>query len=188
MSKFCLLLTILGLTACAPLPDRLALDSRQSTLQLQPRVSSVLVRNLSLPSYAAAEEIPRETTTGLITTSGILWADDPQRASTLALSGHLGQILSVDAGAEPWPFLDLPDVVVDIRVSRMIAAADGQFYLTGQAFIGGDGRPFRNSVIPFDIRHPLPDQSLTSIAAAQSAALLALAETIARQLARPSSE
>lgn len=188
MRKTLALIALAALAACAPLPDRLALPNPPAQIQLQPAVNSVLVRDVSLPSYAAAEEIARETASGLIISSDILWADDPQRASTLAIADHLGQILGIDAGPAPWPYLGLPDVSVDIRIARMIAAADGQFHLRGAAFIGADGRAFADSHIRFDIRSPLASNTLPAIAAAQADALRQLAQMIAEKLARPSSE
>jgi hypothetical protein len=66
----------------------------------------------------------------------------------------------------------------------MLAGADGNFRLKGQFFVGGDGIDFRNTSQTFDISQPLTDQSLASIAAAQSAAVLALTEAIAGTLGR----
>lgn len=180
-----IIVAALGLAGCASQPDRLALTPAASTLQLQPLVRSAMVRTVSLPNYAAAEEIPLQDANGLIVAdSGILWADDPQRAVTLAISTTLAQIINADVGPEPWPFVGLPDVSIDIRVTRMIAAADGTFQLAGQYFIGGDGIDFRNSARSFDIRQPMADQSIASISAAQSATILTLTEQIARSIAR----
>lgn len=179
------LLIALTLAACTAQPERLALAPVASSLQLQPQVGSVMVRAVSLPRYAAAEEIPLQTPAGLITAdSGILWADDPQRAVTLAVTTTLATILGVDAGPEPWPFVGLPDVTVDIRVAQMLAGSDGRFALTGQYFIGGDGIDFRDKAQAFAITTALADPSVGAIAAAQSAAVLLLSEQIARDLAR----
>jgi uncharacterized lipoprotein YmbA len=114
----------------------------------------------------------------------VLWADDPQRAVTLALTSGLSNILNTDVGPEPWPFVGLPDVSIDVRVARMLAGADGAFHLSGQFYVGGDGIDFRNSADSFDISVPMADQSLTSIATAQAAALSLLSEQIARKLGR----
>ncbi|WP_322889482.1 MULTISPECIES: PqiC family protein [unclassified Yoonia] len=185
MHKTLMIMAAISLAACGAQPDRLALTPAASTLQLQPAVRSAVVRTVSLPTYAAVEEIPLQTADGLITTtSDILWADDPQRAITLAIATTLGTITGADVGPEPWPFIDLPDVAIDIRVAQMIAGADGLFRLSGQYFVGGDGIDFRNTAHRFDIRQPMADQSLGSISAAQSAAVLTLAEDIARRIAR----
>ena len=185
MLKQMMIVGSLVLAGCASQPDRLAFTPAASALQLQPLVRSAMVRTVSLPAYAAADEIPLQDASGLIIAdTGILWADEPQRAMTLAISTTLVQIIGADVGPEPWPFLGLPDVSIDIRVTRMIAASDGTYQLAGQYFIGGDGIDFRNTARSFDIRQPMADQSLASISAAQSATVLALTEQIARSIAR----
>ena len=178
-------IALLGLAACAAPANRLALQPLPSQLELRPLVSSVMVRSVSLPSYAAAEELAVQGATGLIETNeDVLWADAPERAVTLVITDTLGDILNTDVGPDPWPFAGLADVAVDIRVTQMIAGSDGMFRLTGQYFVGGDGINFPNSTHRFAMAQPMADQSLGSIAAAQAAALLALSEDIARKLAR----
>ncbi len=185
MKKHVLIGFCATLAACGASPDRLALTPLQSQLELQPLVSSAMVRSVSLPTYAAAEEISLQTPEGLISSnSEILWADDPQRAITLNIARHLSDILNTDVGPDPWPFVDLPDVAIDIRIEQMLAGADGTFRLTGQYYVGGDGIEFPNSVQPFAIDAPVADTGLTGIAEAQSAAILTLSEQIARSLAR----
>ena len=185
MNRLIALALALTLVACTAPSTRLAMAPEASALELRPLVGSVMVRTVSLPAYAAAEEVARQTADGLITSdANVLWADDPQRAATLVLTGTLGDILGIDAGPEPWPFVGLPDAAVDVRVSQMLATADGTFRMKGQFFVGGDGINFRNSTVPFDFALPMPDQSLSSIAIAQSAALVSLAEAIAARLGR----
>jgi len=180
-----MIMAVLGLAACAGPTSRLALTPMQSTLELRPLVRSAMVRTVSLPTYAAAEEISFETADGLISSNeNVLWADDPQRAVTIAITRNLADILNTDVGPDPWPFVGLPDVGIDIRIAQMLAGADGTFRLTGQFYVGGDGIDFRNSSTAFAISKPMPDQSLPSIANAQAAALLTLSEQIARKLGR----
>jgi len=184
MIRFFTLACFAALAACAA-PDRVAMINQPSTLELRPLVSSAMVRTVSLPSYAAAEEVSRETAAGLITSNeDILWADAPDRAVTLAIVESLAAILNTDIGPEPWPFLGLPDVSIDVRVTRMIAGADGAFHLAGQYYVGGDGINYRNSAESFAFRVPMPDQSVGSIATAQAAAVRDLSEQIARELGR----
>lgn len=185
MPKRFLIVIFAALAACAPPADRLSLTPMPSAVTLRPLVSSAMVRTVSLPSYAAAEEVATELPGGLISTNDdILWADAPERAVTLVLTRNLSDILGADVGPEPWPFIRLPDAAIDVRVERMLAGADGFFELTGQFFVGGDGIAFRNTSDRFAISIPMPDQSLPSIANAQSAALLALSEQIAQRLGR----
>ena len=185
MLKKYVIVILAALAACSPPIDRVALSPMPSAITLRPLVGSAMVRTVSLPSYALAEEVARELPGGLIATNDdVLWADAPDRAVTLVLTRNLSEILNMDVGPEPWPFVGLPDVSIDVRVERMLAGADGFFQLTGQYFVGGDGIDFRNTTDTFDISIGMPDQSLSSIANAQSAALLALSEEIAQRLGR----
>lgn len=177
---------LVGLTAaCSSDINQLALTPEPSDLELRPLVGSAMVRTVSLPSYAAAEEVPRQKADGLITSSSsVYWADAPDRAVTLVLAQTLSDILNTKVGPEPWPFVGLPDVAIDVRVSRMLAMSSGQFELNGQFFVGGDGINYPNSVQSFAISVPLPSQSLENIVSAQTTALRILSEQIARTLGR----
>lgn len=173
------------LTACTPLADRLAITPLPSSLSLRPLVDSVMVRTVSLPTYAAVEEIPLETDTGIIfVREDVLWADDPERAVTLILTRTLRDILGIDVGPDPWPFVTLPDVSVDVRVERMLGGTDGTLELTGQFFVASEAARFPDSAYSFEIVEEMDDATLSSIASAQSAALLKLSEQIARTLGR----
>lgn len=180
-----MVLAVATLAACSPLAERVALSPAQSSLELRPRVQSAMVRTVSLPTYAASEEIAVETADGRITIrEDVLWADEPERAVTLILTRTLGEILNTDVGPDPWPFVGLPDVSVDIRVERMLGSFDGTFALNGQFFVASEAAPFPDSAHSFAITEPMADASVASIAAAQSAALLKLAEQIAATLGR----
>jgi uncharacterized protein len=114
----------------------------------------------------------------------VLWADDPQRAVTLALTRNLADILNNQVGAEPWPLAGLPAVSIDVRVERMLAGSDGNFHLAGTFYIAGEGIDFPNASQQFDFATPLADQNLANIAKAQAQALLSLSELIAQKLGR----
>ena len=173
------------LAACFGNASRLDMSQVQSELTLRAAVGSAMVRTVSLPTYAAAEELSVETPGGLMVSStDILWADDPSRAVTLTLTRNLGDILNAKIGPEPWPFVGLPDVSIDVRVTRMIAGADSVFDLEGQYFVGGDGIEYRNSTNRFAIQAPITASGATGIADAQARALSTLSEQIARKIAR----
>ena len=179
------LIACLGLGACSSPTNRVDLQPLQSELRRTAIVPSVMVRTVSLPTYAAAEEIAIQNPDGVIVTSGdVLWADLPDRAATLTITGHLNTILSAVVGPDPWPFVDLPGAIVEVRVTEMIAGNDGLFRLRGQYFIGGDASTFRKTVVQFNHTAPLSDGSVSSVATAQSHVLLALSEEIARSLSR----
>lgn len=178
-------LAIVALTACSGPSNRLDMSPVQSDLQVRAQVGSVMLRSVSLPAYAAAEEIAIEIAPGIIgTDTDILWADDPERAVTLAMTRHLDQILNATVGPDPWPFVGLPDVAIEVRVAQMLAGADGNFRFTGQYYIGGDGIDFPNRSISFDISRPLVGEGTGAVAQAQAEAILELSEDIARRLGR----
>ena len=156
-----------------------------SDMRVRAIVGTAMLRTVSLPTYAAAEEIAVEISPGIIGTSAnILWADDPERAVTLAMTQHLDGILNATVGPDPWPFAGLPDVAIDVRVAQMLAGADGLFRLNGQYFIGGDGIDFPNGSHRFSITQRLEGGDTSAIAQAQARAILALSEDIARKLGR----
>lgn len=178
-------LLLAALAACSGPATRIDLAPVASSLELRALVGSAMVRTVSLPTYAAAEEISQGAEGGLIVASGdILWADDPERAVTLAVTSHLDEILNATIGPDPWPFAGLPDVSIDVRVARMLAGADGVFRLSGQYYIGGDGIDFPNRSRAFAFEVPLAGEGPGAVAAAQAQAILALSEDIARRLAR----
>lgn len=173
------------LAACSGPASRLEMAPAQSDLSLRASVGSAMVRTVSLPTYAAAEELSIETAEGLITSkSDILWADDPARAVTLALTRNIGAVTGTKIGPDPWPFVGLPDVAIDVRVTRMVAGADGVFDLEGQFYVGGDGIDYPNSINAFAISAPMTDTTPAAIARAQAQALLTLSEQISRKIAR----
>ncbi|SHE65876.1 hypothetical protein SAMN05444339_1011009 [Loktanella atrilutea] len=180
------LLALTALVACGSTITRLDAPPAASTLQIPAAVDSVMIRTVSLPTYAAAEEIALETAPGVITSDGdLLAADDPSRAVTLALTQSLDEILNATVGPDPWPFAGLPDVAVDIRISEMLGSAvTGQFRLAGQYYIGGDGIDYPNSSRTFAYTVPMPTPDIPGAVVAQTAAVTQLAEGIARRLAR----
>lgn len=174
----------LALAACSGTATLLDYTPVSSSLNLQAYVGSAMVQTVSLPSYAAAEEVSVETAPGRITSSDLLWADAPERAMTLKVARHLDAILTATVSPDPWPFPGLPDVIVDIRVADMVARADGLYHLTGTYYIGGDGIDFRNTSSAFDIALPLASAEISAVADAQARAVLQLSESIARKLGR----
>jgi hypothetical protein len=81
-------LALLALLAACGGPElRYAVPQITPTEKVSIAFASVEVREITLPTYAALEEIFVETPEGVITTADkLLWADDPARAATLELS------------------------------------------------------------------------------------------------------
>ncbi|GAW35687.1 hypothetical protein RA2_02754 [Roseovarius sp. A-2] len=132
--------TLSLLTACASVPEeRLTIPRAEVTETQRIAHTTVALRNVSLPTYAAGEAIFTADATGLLRDSGgLLWADDPSRAMTLELARHLTGITGARVASEPWPFLDPAAAEVEIRVEEMLARADGTFHLSGQYFVSSE--------------------------------------------------
>ncbi len=144
--------------------------------------SSLEVTEVTLPSYAAAEDIYFRAEDGAISPTGTLWADLPARAITLQLSRDLGAITGVTVAPAPWPFREFPAAKVDVRIEELLATAEGVFRLSGQYFIAPEegGRASSQS---FAIEEPIAGGPTPSaaIATARGRAVAKLAETIARR-------
>lgn len=191
--------TCLVVAGCEDTTQRYPLEAVTSSVKVRVAVSSVLVRSVSLPTYAAAEEIAFQDETGAIKLNASeLWADDPERATTLVISRHLNQMTSATVAPQPWPMEEQPLAAVDIRVEQLLATNRNTLRLSGQYFIGGQEieqdysedagvkapqRTIRSRSRLFDIDVPVQGNAPGALAAAQSDALRVLAEEIARDLA-----
>ncbi len=194
--------TAVTLAGCEDNSRRYALEATPSVApgkQMRARVASVLVRSVSLPTYAAAEEMAFQDETGVIKLNKTeLWADEPERATTLVISRHLNRMLSATIAPEPWPLEEAPQASVDIRVEQLLATNRNTLRLSGQYFIGGQEiepdideeipkvprRTIRSQAELFDIEVPIISDAPGVLATAQSDALRILAERVAKDLAR----
>ena len=143
--------------------------------------ASVEVRDVSLPSYAAADEIHIQTDDGTLTSSSdVLWADAPERAVALELSQNLARLTDRRIASEPWPFEAFPDARLDVRFAELVATTSGAFRASGQYFVAvEDGRRERSGL--FDLSVPFdPAGGPNAIARARGQLILDLAEYIAR--------
>ena len=142
--------------------------------------ASVEVRDVSLPSYAAADEIHLQTRSGvLVSSSDVLWADSPERSIALELSQNLARLTRRNIASEPWPFEDFPEARLEVRFSELMASEQGTFRTSGQYFVsGGEGRE-RSGL--FDLSVPFnPEGGPNAIAAARGRLILDLSIFIAR--------
>ncbi len=168
------------LAACGGTPDaRVAVPRAEPGQSQRISYSTVALRAVSLPTYAASEDIYISGLDGVISPgAGLLWADEPGRAITLELTRYLAQITGARVASEPWPFADRAQVEVELRIEEMLAHADGTFRLSGQYFVAPEnGRDRANLfalVVPIGGAFTAQD-----IAAARGAAMRQLAGEIA---------
>lgn len=173
-------IAVLFLSACGGLPDRYAVTPPTVSERIGISFRSVEIREVSLPTYAAADEISVLDADGtLVAQTGPLWADSPERAVALELVRHLSQLSGARVASDPWPFEAFPDARVDVRFETFVADARGVFRVAGQYFVAvEDGRReragFFDLSVPFD-----PTGELAAISVARGQAVLDVAEVIA---------
>ncbi|PVA09154.1 hypothetical protein DC366_15710 [Pelagivirga sediminicola] len=175
-----LITAALALSACGGTPDaRVAVPRADAGQSQRIAYSSVALREVSLPTYAASEDIYISGADGVISPgAGLLWADEPARAITLELTRYLAQITGARVASEPWPFLERAQAEVELRIEEMLAHADGTFRLSGQYFVAPEnGRDRANF---FSLAAPIGGTfSAQDIAAARGAVMRQLAGEIA---------
>lgn len=172
------------LAGCGEAPLRYSVPVAPAT---QERVGiayrSVEVRDVSLPTYAAAEEIYIRDAAGALAVAegGLMWSDDPARSVTLELARHLAQITSAKVASEPWPFVDRAAAVVDVRIEEMYAEGITRFVMSGQYFVAPD-EGGRDRAGLFTLAAPIaPGGGAAAIAAARGQVVRDLAAEIARR-------
>ena len=177
-----LALALVALLAACGGPDRL-LPTPQTTAteRVASRFASIEVLEVSLPTYAAGEEIVVEAGGGALETSDLLWADDPTRAVTLALTRNLTEVTGARVAPQPWPFDSFPDARVDVRVEQFLATRDGTIRLSGQYFVADmDGRG-RDRARLFSLATPIVSEAgVTDAIAARGKLIADLAVMIAK--------
>lgn len=171
----------IALSACGGTPDLYTVAPLQTEQKQRIGFKSVEVRDVSLPTYAGANEIAVQDVSGkLVTSSDILWADSPERAVALELTRHLARMSGARVASEPWPFEAFPDAQLEVRFESLIARADGQFQATGQYFVSDEASRRDRSGL-FDLTQPFDIAAgPQAIAAARGRVILELAEYLAR--------
>ncbi|WP_300063482.1 membrane integrity-associated transporter subunit PqiC [uncultured Roseobacter sp.] len=173
-------LALLVLTACGAAPDRYVVPDPTVTERQRIAFRAVEIREVSLPAYAASDEIPQQDTDGRLSSDGgTLWADTPERAVALELARHLARLSGARVASAPWPFESFPDARLDLRFESLVAEAEGRFRATGQYFVAvPDGRRERwglfDLTVPFD-----PAGGPQAIATARGQIILDLAAFVA---------
>lgn len=174
-----MLAAIAALAACGAPDERVAVPRADAGAKQRISYSSVSIRDVSLPTYAASEEIFISGVDGKITADdGLFWADTPGRAITLELTRYLAQITGARVASEPWPFLDRPQVELELRIEEMLAYADGTFRMSGQYFVAPENG--RDRARLFALSVPIGGTfSAQDIASARGAVMRQLAGEIA---------
>lgn len=179
--KAALLGSALVLAGCSTVPDRYAVTPPAVTDKVAIGFSAVEVRDVSLPAYAAADEISVQDVDGkLVASSDMLWADTPERAVALELARHLSKLSGARIASEPWPFDAFPDARLEVRFESLVAQADGQFRAAGQYFVSvSDGGRERSGLFDLAVSYD-PEGGPQAIAQARGQVILDLAVYIAR--------
>lgn len=174
-------LTLLG--ACGVEPPALLTTPPSAELQsVRIAYRSVEVRDVSLPDYAAGEDVYVEgPDRALRPLDTVLWGDDPERAVTLQLTRDLATISGAQVASSPWPLAEFPQAELDVRVEEFVADARGQFRMSGQYFVAPREGVGRDRAGVFALSAPVPPGAgPLGFAAARSAVVAQLAELIAR--------
>lgn len=180
-SVFCMIF----LTGCGSSPALVAVNEPTAEGRVWVGVTSLELKEPSLPGYAVADEIPLEAEGGLVNTvEAVLWADKPARAISLELTRHLSSLTRVRIAPTPWPFEGQPDAILDLRFETLLARADGRYQASGQYFVARlDGGRERSGF--FDLSEAIAQPATAqSISQARGRVIKALASLLARDALR----
>ncbi|MEM6479842.1 MAG: ABC-type transport auxiliary lipoprotein family protein [Pseudomonadota bacterium] len=173
------LLLLFALAACGGSETLVATPQVKLAEHGKSKFSDIEVIDVSLPVYAASEAIAIVTEDGL-TRSSLLWADDPTRAVTLALTRNLKEITGARIASEPWPFDSFPKARIDVRVEALLVSETALTF-SGQYFVADlEGRG-RDHAHLFEIITKMPDLSASAAARGRAEAVAILAQRIAKE-------
>ncbi|MEM6386254.1 MAG: ABC-type transport auxiliary lipoprotein family protein [Pseudomonadota bacterium] len=146
-------------------------------------VTSISVREVTLPSYATEEGIALADAGGAIElVPDQLWADDAARSVTLRLTGVLARMTGRQVASDPWPFRDDPQAIVDVRFESFIAEEAGRFVAEGRYYVAQSDETLGDHAHGFRLVQRFdPDAGFAAIAAARSGVIAGLAADIARR-------
>lgn len=165
------------LTACGA-PDSVVVQPPAITETVRIGFKSIEVKDVSLPSYAAADEIAQQAPDGTLITSKVLWADAPERAIGLELSRNLARLTRTRVASEPWPFEEDAAATLDVRFADLIAGTDGVYRASGQYFVGVyEGRE-RSGVFDLAVAYD-PEGGPAAIARARGQLIVDLSKFLA---------
>ncbi|MEM9843944.1 MAG: ABC-type transport auxiliary lipoprotein family protein [Pseudomonadota bacterium] len=174
------------LMACTETTDplRYTTGTPQPSARVSIPLTSVSVREVSLPAYAAEEGIAVADASGAITAGpDNIWADEPTRAVTLRLTNTLADLTGRLVASDPWPFQDPPEAVVEVRIEEFVAEASGSFVASGRYYVShGEDVERTDRARAFRLVQPYnPEAGFAAIAEARTRIVSALAVDIARR-------
>ena len=104
------------------------------------------------------------------------------RAVTLRLTNALADITGRQVASDPWPFREDAEAVVDVRIERFVAEADGRFVAIGRYYVAHEDETRRDHAHGFEIVQPYaPGGGFPAIAEARDHVIAWLAQDIARR-------
>jgi uncharacterized lipoprotein YmbA len=179
--RFAMLMLPVAILGCSD-PEatgRYLIDMPSLQKTLPNRLGAVEIREVSLPEYAAGQEVAWQTEDGAVRSNPEqVWADSQPRAVTLELARQISNVSGATVIAEPWPLAENPGRRLEVRVEQMLARADGTFRLAGQYFVTPDlGARGADVVRRFDISVPI----VTDAGDPKNPALIAKAQALAVQ-------
>ncbi len=176
-----LLPLLLICAACGAPSDRYPVAPPEVTETIRIGFRSVEVREVSLPTYAASDEIAQQTAGGIVKNdSNALWADAPERAVALELTRNLVKLTGAKVASDPWPFETYADARLEVRFESLIAEADGVLRSTGQYFVASETGRERAKLFELSVPYAL-DGGPSAIAQARGQIILDLSRLIARE-------
>lgn len=178
--KPALIATIGLLGACASDVARYAVDAPAAAQSIRIAFRTVEIRDVSLPTYAAADEIHIESAEGVLeSTSDVLWADAPERSVELELTRHLAKLTGARVASDPWPFDAFPEARLEVRFEQLLAGADGIYRAQGQFFVGVEDGRERSGLFELSTPYAI-DGGPAALASARAGLILDVAEFVAR--------
>lgn len=173
---------LLGACSDPEKTGRFLIDPPTAGVQVPNRLGTAELKDVSLPEYAADQEVAYQSPDGAVRSNpDNLWADSPSRAFTTTLARAISDVSGATVIGEPWPLAQPPARQVEVRVERALAQANNTYRLSGRYFVSDDGLSGggANHARSFDISVPMAAPGPAATAAAASQAITALAQQIA---------
>lgn len=175
-------LVLLGACSDPEKTGRFLLDPPTQGVRVANRLGTAELKDVSLPEYAANQEVAFQTQDGAVRSNPeSLWADTPSRAFTTTLARAISDVSGATVIGEPWPLAEPPARVLEVRVERALAQTDNIYRLSGRYFVSDDGLKGNgaNQARSFDIRVPMTEATPAATATAAGQAIAQLAQQIA---------